>query len=154
MHTTQLTAVKLPTVQSARELSSRPHPLEFHSCTSTIQNHTKINEIHTADGGSGRDVHLPKLHCFLFTCCCSHMQRVGVRQDVLKYSCASWGTYRGGQAFWCLSCYCYYIAPIIINIISFYNAYMLQGQQVLFSIGNPTVGSATGSVNSLFRMMP
>ena len=118
LHTTQLTAVKLPTVQSAWELSSRSHPMEFHSCTSTIQNHTKINEIHTADGGSGRDIHLPKHLCFLCTSCCSHTQRVVVRRDILKYSCASWGTYRGGQAFWCSSCYCYYTATIIINIIT------------------------------------
>jgi len=112
LHTTRLTAVKLPTVQSAWELSSRSHPLEFHSCMSTIQNHTKINEIHTADGGSGRDIHLPKHLCFLCTSCCSHTQRVVVRRDILKYSCASWGTYRGGQAFWCSSCYCYYIDTI------------------------------------------
>ena len=50
LHTTQLTALKLATVQSAQEPSSRPHPLEFHSGTCTIHNKAKIEEIHTADG--------------------------------------------------------------------------------------------------------
>ena len=59
---TQLTAVKLAIVQSAQEPSGRPHPLEFHSGTSTIYNKAKIDEIHTADGWPGRGIHPPKHH--------------------------------------------------------------------------------------------
>ena len=63
---TQLTAVKLAIVQSAQEPSGRPHPLEFHSGMSTICNKAKIDEIHTANGWPGRDIHLPKHHCAIY----------------------------------------------------------------------------------------